>query len=525
MKKDVGTVDATPSKRLFYSIIADYDLNRAMCELIDNALDIWIKNGKTAHMTVQIDFDKEQQTIRISDNAGGVRKEELHVIVGPGHTSNVDTEEIIGYFGVGTKRAVVALAQDVKITTRYGKNKTYRVEFDENWLQTEGWELPTYEVSDIAEESTVIELQKLRFQITNEVISRLEEHLRSTYARFLTSEKLSIRLGTTQLTPSVYENWTYPPDYEPKEYAGPINTGDGDIVDAEIIAGLSKESSPTTGEYGVYFYCNDRLIARAIKDHNVGFTKGLAGLPDPEVSLVRVIVSLDGTARSMPWNSSKSAINPTHPTFVALRDFLVKLVMHYASLSRRWKGQWEEKVFKYPEGEIVRFPVYSFPEARKLYLPELPKSRPRYGELMVKENREIVKEKPWAKGLYEAIIAVDAIFKQKLEQKNRICLILLDSTLEIAFKEFLVNESGHNYDDGTLLTLFNSRWNVHKEVQKYANFKDELWKNIEHFYRLRCKLVHERVTVGISDDQVGDYREVVEKVLRSLFKLSFSNAS
>lgn len=29
MKKQKGTVDATPSKRLFLSIIADYDVNRS----------------------------------------------------------------------------------------------------------------------------------------------------------------------------------------------------------------------------------------------------------------------------------------------------------------------------------------------------------------------------------------------------------------------------------------------------------------------------------------------------------------
>ena len=38
MKKQIDTVDATPSKRLYLSIIADYDLNKAICELIDNAL-------------------------------------------------------------------------------------------------------------------------------------------------------------------------------------------------------------------------------------------------------------------------------------------------------------------------------------------------------------------------------------------------------------------------------------------------------------------------------------------------------
>jgi hypothetical protein len=31
----------------------------------------------------------------------------------------------------------------------------------------------------------------------------------------------------------------------------------------------------------VYFYCNDRLVARALKSFDVGFMKGYAGLPHP----------------------------------------------------------------------------------------------------------------------------------------------------------------------------------------------------------------------------------------------------
>jgi len=115
MKTEIDTVDAVPSKRLFLSIIADYDLNRSICELIDNAIDIWIKNGKAS--SIKVDLELNQQTIVISDNAGGVEKSDLHLIVGPGQTSNVSADETIGIFGVGTKRAVVALSQDIKEIT------------------------------------------------------------------------------------------------------------------------------------------------------------------------------------------------------------------------------------------------------------------------------------------------------------------------------------------------------------------------------------------------------------------------
>ena len=45
-KQQLEMIDGTPKKRLFLSIISDYDLPTGLCELIDNALDLWITNEK-----------------------------------------------------------------------------------------------------------------------------------------------------------------------------------------------------------------------------------------------------------------------------------------------------------------------------------------------------------------------------------------------------------------------------------------------------------------------------------------------
>ncbi|MBU2541736.1 MAG: ATP-binding protein [Candidatus Omnitrophica bacterium] len=519
VKKEVDTIDAVPSKRIFLSIIADYDLNRSICELIDNALDIWVKIGRKRSLEIHIDIDKDRQLINVSDSAGGIKKSELNLIVGPGQTSNLPTDETIGIFGVGSKRAVVALSQDIRIITRYAKEKTYSIEFDETWLDNDDWELPVYEVDQITEGTTRIELHKLRFVITDGSLKYLREHLEATYAKFLFNKQLKIQLNADVLKPHIFENWAYPPEYLPHRYHGDLPSAEGKVVKVEVLAGLSMESSPASGEYGVYFYCNDRLIAKALKNYEVGFTKGLAGRPHPSISLTRVIVSLKGEADLMPWNSSKSGINQNHPIFVALRGWLVQVVKDFASLSRRWEGDWSDKVFKYPSGHIVAKKIDNFPEAKRSYLPPLPKANLRYSDIIKQANRKIAKDKPWTSGLYEGMIAVDIIYHQKLEQKNRICLILLDSTLEIAFKEYLVNESRHHYTDRELLDLFNARHKVEKEIKKYVKISEKLWKKINHYYGLRCKLIHERATVGIDERQIEDYQETVQKVLKKLFKL------
>jgi hypothetical protein len=200
---------------------------------------------------------------------------------------------------------------------------------------------------------------------------------------------------------------------------------------------------------------------------------------------------------------------------------LVQVVKEYASLSRRFEGDWPDKVFKYPTGQIVERKITNFPQARKSYLPTLPKSKLRYSDRIEQVNRAISKEKPWTKGIYEGIIAVDLIYNKKWEQKNRICLMLLDSTLEIAFKEFLVYESGKFYSDDELLRMFRDRRSVQNEVQGHMKFRPDIWNRINFYYALRNKLVHERITVGIHDSQVENYREVVQEILTALFKLQF----
>jgi hypothetical protein len=524
MKEPVDILDATPSKRLYLSIIADYDVNKAMCELIDNALDIWVKNGRVSNLEIKILLDKNQQRIYVIDNAGGISEDDLSFVVGPGHTGNIETDQTIGIFGVGTKRAVVALAQDIRIRTRQN-SETFQVDFDDDWLnKNDDWQLPYYRISDTPKGTTEIELLKLRRTISDETISQLESHLGATYAEFLKDQKVTILLNDNYLKPITFNNWAFPPNYEPRIYTGIVSTKDNNEVRIRAIAGLTKESSPAGGEYGVYFYCNDRLIARALKTFDVGFATGLSGKPHADISLARILVSLNGEARLMPWNSSKSDINPSHEIFLSLRGWLLQVVKDYTSLSRRlskFEGGWPENVFKYKDGEFKTVEVTDFPSVNTSYLPHLPESRPRYARVVQQTNKAVFQNKPWTIGLCETIIAVDWILKQKLEQRNRITLILLDSTLEIAFKEYLVNESGLTYNDTKLQNIFADRTQVHNEVKNVVKFSKDTWKQINHYYQMRCQLIHRRASVSIDDRQIYNFRFIVQKILHTLFNLNF----
>lgn len=520
MKRSVGTIDAKPSKRLYQSIIADYDLNRSICELIDNALDAWMLTGKKRALDILVAFDLDQQSVCVRDTAGGVRKEDLHFVIAPGHTGTKPEDQGIGFFGVGTKRAVVALAEDISIRSRYQDGKTFLVKFDDEWIQEEDdWVVELFEVDSIEAGSTHIDLSRLRRKIEKAHVEGLAEHVAATYAFYLKDSRVTIKIDGVAIKPKYFEDWAYPPKHPPTQLNGHIEGPAGRKVQATILGGLTLESSPATGEYGVYFYCNDRLVARALKGAEVGFMRGIAGLPHPKVAITRIIVSLKGDARDMPWNSSKSAINFGSPVYAALRERLFTILKYYAILARGWMGEWDEKVFKHKKGDFRQETVDDFESAKKLKLPPLPKVRPRFADIVISQNHALILKHPWTEGLSDGVIATDLLYKARLSQKNRIALIVLDSTLEIALKDYLVYV--RKIGQAKFRAIIDNRAEVIKEIRSSSKIAEEDWEKLEYYYKLRCGLIHEKASAEIPDRDVVSYRVLVEKMLGELHGLRF----
>jgi len=523
MKIDAGNVNAVPSKRLFLSIIADYDLNRSICELIDNGLDVWTRTGRQQPIVIDVHLDPDEQSICVEDDAGGLPREDLGVIVGPGQSGSVATaHETIGIFGVGTKRAVVALAKQIVITTRYQHAETFQIGFDESWLNDEDWVLKVHQVDNLPVGTTRVELYQLRLLLNDDNIKMLRHHLSATYANFLIKPDVTIRLNSVPLEPRFFDNWAYPPEGSPQRWSGPMRTPSGKLLRVDVIAGLSNESSPATGDYGVYFYCNNRLVAPAMKSFEVGFTRGQAGMPHPKVSLTKVIVSLNGDADEMPWNSSKSDVSTKHHVFTALHDWLVTVVKHYATLSRTWEGQWPDKVFAYDDGDITFNEVDDFLTAKRAVLPNLPVVRPRLPVRITKANSGVAQAKPYVVGLYEGVVAARTLVKQDLSQRNWLAFNLLDVSLTGALKEYLVNDAGTELSSLDLAQLINRDRHVSADLRARVPLPDPLWTKVEQMGRLRHDLTFGRTAPKISDEQLAAADTIVSEVLAKLFNVTLA---
>ena len=131
----------------------------------------------------------------------------------------------------------------------------------------------------------------------------------------------------------------------------------------------------------------------------------------------------------------------------------------------------------------------------------------------------LAKIRPWIRGLIDGLTASDLIRSSSLSYKNRIAFIILDSTLEITFKNYIVNVK-------KIANIPNTKWKfrdeIHKIMKKKTSFEKQIWDDIEYFYELRTGLYHEDASKTVPDETIENFQELVEFVIDELFGIESS---
>lgn len=513
----VKHVDATPQKRLFLSIIADYDLKTSICELVDNAIDHWIDGGRLSPLKIEVFVNRDRQIISVKDNAGGIPASQLQLLIAPGASREKISDELIGNFGVGGKRAGIALGERVEVRTRFMNATPHKFEINDEWLSHEDWNVDVSECSNLEPGSTVVRVTELRQGFEQNDIDALTSHLSETYAYFQ-SNQCSILLNGSQIRRDTFDNWAYPASYSPISGSISFSPDGTDKIAIKITGGLILDRNPKEENYGVYFYCNKRLVLAHEKSHHVGFMKGFAGVPHPDASLCRVIVELSGLPSLMPWNSSKSGINWSHPVFLEIRERIFETAKRYSTLSRRLKNDRETEIYPYDKGKIEPFNFDTANTGKELVKLPTPRGRKKnFAERILDANEQLFATMPWVRGLVEAVGIADYVSRRKISSRNRLALIILDSTFEIALKEYLVHQDKKYFSDDAIAKLFKSRNEVLKAISSLASISKRDIDLAKHYANLRNKLIHERATVDIPDSDIESYRGVVDRTMKELF--------
>ena len=188
---------------------------------------------------------------------------------------------------------------------------------------------------EIAPGTTTVDITKVRQGFDMDDVERIREHLGETYSWFI-NQGCVIKLNGNPIAPITFDVWAYPPDYPPRQAKFTIEPAHGQFLHVTLSGGLILNRDPDAENYGVYFYCNHRLIVKELKARDVGyFVSAEAGVPHPDASLCRVLIEFYGPAELMPWNSSKSGVNFSHPAFVQIRRRVIDFASYYSGLSRR----------------------------------------------------------------------------------------------------------------------------------------------------------------------------------------------
>jgi hypothetical protein len=514
----VGYIDVTPEKKIIQSIASDIDLKRGILELVDNAVDEW-RARANPRLNIRLTFDVNKKSLVYLDNAGGILEKNLNMILQPGGTTRTPEDHSIGEFGLGSKRAIIALSREAEVVSRFESKDTFKIVVNDSWASSSSWKVPKYKTTRIDPSSTQITFNNIKFDLDLKALQEIKQEISDTYC-YLLSSKFTIHVNNLPIEPNRFSHWAFPPHRRhPRKYKTYISIGERRVT-VDVTVGLMLESSQA-GNYGLDIFCNNRMILKDYKAPEIGFTKGTLGSPHSAIAWFKGIVQIAGSNMDMPWNSTKSGLDVANPIFQPLKEKVTTLSKPYVQLSRRLGGNSKRQIAAYPSGQIE---VVDLTSQEELVLspkdiPDLPPGKKSEAEALLARNRRKVRDCPWTRALIENIYIVDLIMRKvKLENKNRFALILLDTCLEVAFRDYLFRVTGVKFTRDQRKEL-SQRKNLISAVKAHSSLPKAIWDSVDYFYELRNSLYHEEASPEIPDSDMARFRQVVSKALRSLHGL------
>jgi hypothetical protein len=330
------TLNVTPSKHIYDALIQDIDTNRAIFDLLDNAIDNWKIEDQIG--TLRIDISMDEAHIEIKDYSGGIDKETLPLLLMPGGTRG-GRLGIRGVWGVGSKRALFSLGKKFVISTRKHGSVGFILEVDEDWFKRdEGedkWTIEYEEDESLEEGTTTITVANLKVLLDPHSVSMIKRYIARTYRDEIKDKTLEIVFNDERISIFPDVPWAKSQYAPPARYITDIPVPNSDRhLHAEITAGVMIQPGEDY-TYGIDFVGNRRLILHNNLDGRMGFVKEKLGFPHPTINRFKAVVRIDGDSRDIPWNSAKSDINTNHPVYISIVDLVVQVSRQYVSFLRR----------------------------------------------------------------------------------------------------------------------------------------------------------------------------------------------
>lgn len=328
-------LDLTPSKHIFDALAQDINTERAISDLVDNAIDNAKIQGQTT-LRVEVSFDEAR--VKVLDHSGGVDLEFLPLLLRPGGTRGGGSG-IKGIWGVGAKRAMFSLGRRLIISTRKTGSVGYVIDTNEAWFQedqaTDKWQIDYNEDAELEEGVTSIRIEELKVPADPLTVLGVRKYLARTYRDEIGSGTIQMVYNgeIISLIPEV--PWAKSAYAQPSTYITDIPVGnDHRGLHFEMTVGVMTEPGEDYS-YGIDLVGNRRVILHNNLDARMGFDKDRLGSPHPTINRFRAIVRVSGESQDIPWNSAKSDVNTNHPMYVPIVDLVVQVSRQYVSFLRK----------------------------------------------------------------------------------------------------------------------------------------------------------------------------------------------
>ena len=330
------TMDVTPSKHIYDALIQDIDTNRAISDLIDNAIDNWKMEGRTGPLKVDILIDDNK--IIVKDYSGGIGKGELPLLLMPGGTRGGGAG-IRGIWGVGSKRALFSLGRKFVVSTRKQGESGLNLRLDDSWFEQDvgenKWQVNYDEDDSLEEGITNIEVSDLKVLTDPHTVSSIRKYIAATYRDEIKDMSLVIMFNEEQI--SVYPEipWAKSQYAPPSRYITDLSVDNtGRKLHFEMTAGVMTKPGADYA-YGIDFIGNRRVILLNNLDSRMGFDKERLGSHHPTINRFKAVVRVSGSSEDIPWNSAKSDMNTNHLMYVPIVDLVVQVSRQYVSFLRK----------------------------------------------------------------------------------------------------------------------------------------------------------------------------------------------
>ncbi len=327
-------LDVTPSKHIFDALIQDIDTNRAISDLIDNAIDNWKMQDQPGELRIDISINEE--IIEIKDYSGGIDLESLPLLLMPGGTRGGGSG-IRGIWGVGSKRAIFSLGEQTIIKTRKRGGTGLILKVDEGWFSKDRgedrWEIEYGKDNSLEEGVTTITISAIKVLTDPYTVVAIKKYIAKTYRDELMDGTLAIFFSGEKVKIMPDIPWAKSEFTPPSRYITDIPVN-GRKLHFEITAGVMIQPGEDYA-YGIDFVGNKRVILQNNLDGRMGFDKDRLGFPHPTINRFKAVVRVSGDSRDIPWNSAKSDVNTNHAMYVGIVDLIVQVSRQYVSFLRK----------------------------------------------------------------------------------------------------------------------------------------------------------------------------------------------